>query len=237
MKRKITTWIMVIAMMTAAVVPASAASLRCTSSNCETIWQMLCNWNQCGQNTDSGCQQPTDCPTAPQCPEYPQTPEYPEFPEYPDMPEQPEIPEQPETPDEPETPEQPDEPEAGDSMEMQVVELVNEARAAYGLQPLSYSAELSEGARLKSQDMSDNGYFDHNSPTYGTPFQMMKQLGISYQSAGENIAKGYTSAEAVVNAWMNSEGHRANILNKNYTQIGVGYDADGNYWTQWFRSV
>ena len=66
---------------------------------------------------------------------------------------------------------------------------------------------------------------------------MMKSLGISYQSAGENIAKGYRTAEAVVTAWMNSEGHRANILNANYTEIGVGYEADGNYWTQWFRSV
>ena len=63
---------------------------------------------------------------------------------------------------------------------------------------------------------------------------MMKNFGISYKSAGENIAQGQTTAKAVVNAWMNSEGHRANILNKNYTHIGVGYVKDGNYWTQMF---
>ena len=113
-----------------------------------------------------------------------------------------------------------------------MAELVNRERAAYGLSPLTLSARLSSGARLKSQDMRDNGYFDHTSPTYGTPFEMMAQLGITYATAGENIAMGYSTAEAVVEAWMNSVGHRANILSENYTQIGVGY-VDG-YWTQWF---
>ena len=80
--------------------------------------------------------------------------------------------------------------------------------------------------------MKVNNSFSHNSPTYGTPFQMMKQLGIAYRSAGENIAKGYTSAEAVVNAWMASPSHKANILSSNYTSMGIGY-VDG-YWTQWF---
>jgi uncharacterized protein YkwD len=82
--------------------------------------------------------------------------------------------------------------------------------------------------------MQQNGYFDHTSPTYGTPFAMMQSLGISYRTAGENIAMGQSTPQAVVNAWMNSEGHRANILSTSYTQIGVGYVANGNYWTQWF---
>ncbi len=120
------------------------------------------------------------------------------------------------------------------SYEKQVVELVNEQRAAYGLNPLTLSSKLSDVARLKSQDMHDNNYFSHTSPTYGSPFDMMKTFGISYRTAGENIAKGYATPEAVVNAWMNSEGHRANILNANYTTIGVGYVASGNYWTQEF---
>ena len=82
--------------------------------------------------------------------------------------------------------------------------------------------------------MLDNRYFSHTSPTYGSPFQMIKAFGLSYRTAGENIAKGYASPQAVVNGWMNSSGHRANILNVSYTQIGIGYVAQGNYWTQMF---
>ena len=120
------------------------------------------------------------------------------------------------------------------SFEQQVAVLVNEQRAANGLAPLALSEELSNAARAKSQDMHDNNYFSHTSPTYGSPFDMLKSFGISYRAAGENIAMGYSSPEAVVNAWMNSAGHRANILSSSYTQIGVGYVADGNYWTQEF---
>ena len=82
--------------------------------------------------------------------------------------------------------------------------------------------------------MHDLGYFSHTSPTYGSPFDMMKSFGISYRAAGENIAKGQTTPAAVVNAWWNSAGHRQNMLNASYTQIGVGYVADGKYWTQMF---
>ena len=118
--------------------------------------------------------------------------------------------------------------------ETEVVRLVNVERARYGLAALTADAELSRGARVKSQDMRDKGYFSHESPTYGSPFQMMKSFGISYRTAGENIAYGYATPEKVVQAWMNSEGHRANILNSSYTRLGVGYVADGHYWTQWF---
>ena len=72
------------------------------------------------------------------------------------------------------------------------------------------------------------------SPTYGSPFDMMKTFGISYKSAGENIAMGQTTPEQVVQAWMNSPGHRENIMNSSFTHIGVGYVASGNYWTQMF---
>ena len=120
------------------------------------------------------------------------------------------------------------------SFEQEVIRLVNEIRAENGLKALTYDWELSRVARYKSQDMKDNKYFSHTSPVYGTPFQMIKNFGISYRSAGENIAKGYSTPQAVVNGWMNSSGHRANILNANYTHIGVGYVAGGNYWTQMF---
>ena len=120
------------------------------------------------------------------------------------------------------------------SYEAEVVRLVNEIRAENGLKPLTLHWELSRVARYKSEDMKNNRYFSHTSPVYGSPFQMIKNFGISFRSAGENIAKGYATPQAVVNGWMNSSGHRANILNSSYTHIGVGYVAEGNYWTQMF---
>ena len=134
------------------------------------------------------------------------------------------------TPSVPETPSV----EGMSEYELEVARLVNVERARYGLSALAPDAELSRVARYKSQDMREKGYFSHESPTYGTPFQMMKSFGITYRTAGENIAYGYAAPAKVVEAWMNSEGHRANILNGSYTRIGVGYVADGNYWTQMF---
>ena len=111
---------------------------------------------------------------------------------------------------------------------------VNEQRAEHGLAALSYDWELSRVARYKSQDMADQGYFTHTSPTYGSPFQMIRNFGLTYRSAGENIAKGYATPQEVVNAWMRSSGHRANILNASFTKIGVGYVSEGRHWTQMF---
>ena len=118
--------------------------------------------------------------------------------------------------------------------EQQVIDLINEIRIKNGLSPLTENTALSRCAKAKSQDMHDKRYFSHQSPTYGSPFDMMKQFGITYRTAGENIAMGQSTPQAVVNAWMNSEGHRANILNASFTQIGMGYVADGHYWTQQF---
>nr|WP_201716271.1 CAP domain-containing protein [Rossellomorea arthrocnemi] len=118
--------------------------------------------------------------------------------------------------------------------EQQVVELTNQERAKQGLPALKVDTELSKVAREKSRDMQANNYFSHTSPTYGSPFDMMKQFGIEYSSAGENIAMGQKTPEEVVQAWMNSEGHRKNIMSSNYTHIGVGYVENGNYWTQQF---
>ncbi len=118
--------------------------------------------------------------------------------------------------------------------EAEVIRLVNEIRLKNGLNRLETDTELSRVARIKSLDMKDKNYFSHTSPTYGSPFDMMKQFGISYKTAGENIAKGQKTPAQVVDGWMNSEGHRTNILNASYTHIGVGYVAEGNYWTQMF---
>lgn len=124
--------------------------------------------------------------------------------------------------------------EAVRAYEREVIRLVNAERTQRGLVPLTENWELSRVARWKSQDMKDARYFSHTSPTYGTPFQMIRAFGLSYRSAGENIAMGYATPAAVVEGWMNSAGHRANILNASYTQIGVGYVASGHYWTQMF---
>ncbi|NBI29265.1 CAP domain-containing protein [Chengkuizengella marina] len=118
--------------------------------------------------------------------------------------------------------------------EQEVVDLTNAERAKEGLPALKVDEKLSEVARIKSADMQSNRYFDHNSPTYGSPFDMMKSFGVSYRSAGENIAYGQKTPQEVVTAWMNSKGHRDNIMNSSYTHIGVGYVEQGNYWTQMF---
>ncbi len=130
-------------------------------------------------------------------------------------------------------PEQPQTEEAVlHEFELRVAELVNAARAAAGLQPLRLDPELSRVARLKSQDFVTGGYFSHQSPTYGSPFEMMKQYGFSYRSAGENIAMGQRTPDEVHESWMNSPGHRRNILNPDFDTIGVGFYEYG--WTQMF---
>lgn len=116
-----------------------------------------------------------------------------------------------------------------------VLKLVNAERSKAGLQPLTLSDKLTNIAYTKAKDMADKGYFSHESPTYGSPFDMLKQFGVSYSYAGENIAAGQKTAEEVMNSWMNSSGHKANILNKNYTQIGVGFYRGGEYGTEWVQ--
>lgn len=123
------------------------------------------------------------------------------------------------------------------ALEQQVVDLVNQERAQYGLPLLTSNWELCRVARYKSQDMIDVGYFAHQSPTYGSPFQMMESFGIRFNAAGENIAYGQRTPQEVMNDWMNSTGHRNNILSRVYNQIGVGVAKASNgtfYWTQMF---
>lgn len=118
--------------------------------------------------------------------------------------------------------------------EQKVIELTNNERTKHGLQPLQHDRDLSVVSKDKSKDMLNNQYFAHDSPTYGSPFDMMQAYGVDYRTAGENIAKGQRSAEEVVTAWMNSPGHRANILSNDFTHIGVGYIEEQNIWTQQF---
>jgi uncharacterized protein YkwD len=122
------------------------------------------------------------------------------------------------------------------SYEKQIAERVNTSRAASGLGPLTLHELASNVARQHSQDMCSRGYFSHQTPEGLRPWDRLKQAGISFSAAGENIAKGQSSPEQVHNAWMNSSGHRANILNASWTHIGVGYVPCNSspYWTQVF---
>lgn len=214
MKRKIPALLLALLLVFSAALPASAAGRACLrSSPASACTRLPACWRQlvcdrfglsCGGS---------------------QTPSGPSAPETPSEPEQPDA------------PSEPDQPSGSTSVldyEQQVVTLVNAERAKYGLAALTLDETLCGYARVKSQDMHDQGYFSHTSPAYGSPFDMMRAFGVSYRTAGENIAMGYATPAAVVEAWMNSEGHRANILSANYTTLGVGYVADGGYWTQWF---
>ena len=219
MKRKFFVFVSTLALSATLVFSAQAASAPCSASSGKSCLDTRI----CQIRVPSWCQ---NLPCTP-CPS--QTPDEPDTPETPDIPG---------TPDAPSTPETPSTPDSGSTSAsgyaQQVLDLVNRERAANGLPNLTLDDTLSRYAAVKSQDMHDNGYFSHTSPTYGSPFDMMKSFGISYTYAGENIAMGYSTPEAVVTAWMNSAGHRANILSTNFTAMGIGYVADGGYWTQWF---
>ena len=124
------------------------------------------------------------------------------------------------------------------SMTSQVVNLVNSERAAQGLMALQKDSRLAALAQQKAEDMAKSQYFSHTSPTYGSAFDMLKAAGYSYKTAGENIAMGQKSAASVMDGWMHSSGHRANILKSDYTKIGVGYAkaSDGTTcWVQIFK--
>lgn len=112
--------------------------------------------------------------------------------------------------------------------EKEVFDLINKQRTQNGLSALKLDTETLRVARIKAQDMVDNNYFSHNSPTYGTPFQMLNSFKISYKTAGENIA-GNSNNSAAVTAWMNSSGHKANILNSSFNYTGIGVVKGSKY--------
>ena len=113
-----------------------------------------------------------------------------------------------------------------------ILKLVNQERAKAGVPALELSTKLNDIANTKAKDMADRNYFSHQSPTYGSPFDMLKHFGVSFSYAGENIAAGQKSAQEVMQGWMNSSGHKANIMNRNYTQLGVGY-YEGSFQMRW----
>jgi len=111
--------------------------------------------------------------------------------------------------------------------ETQMLNLINQERSKNGLKPLKANSEIAKIARLKSKDIADNNYFSHTSPTYGSPFEMLKKYGISYLYAGENLAKN-SNVQAAHQALMNSAGHRKNILSNNFTEVGIGIISSGD---------
>lgn len=116
-----------------------------------------------------------------------------------------------------------------------VLLLVNQERAKYtDRPPLAGDQRLVSAARAHSQDMSDNGYFSHTSLDGRSVGDRITAASYAWNRCGENIARGYPTPEAVMSGWMNSEGHRNNILSSNYCDLGVGYVAAGRYWTQNF---
>lgn len=117
----------------------------------------------------------------------------------------------------------------------QVVKLVNEERAKNGLSPLTIDKTVESAALVRSKEIEKS--FSHTRPNGSSFSTVLKEQGVEFMGAGENIAWGQKSPEEVMQGWMNSEGHRANILNAKFTKIGVGYyqNSNGtNYWTQLF---
>ena len=157
-----------------------------------------------------------------------QQPQQPQQPQFPWQPQQPQpAPQQPQP-----APQQPDTTapaQAGlTADEKKMLDLVNAERTQRGLAPLTANLEVTKVARIKAQDMIDNNYFSHNSPVYGSPFDMLKRFGISYRTAGENLA-GNRSVDDAHNKLMNSSGHRANILNGSFKEVGIGIVNGGPY--------
>lgn len=130
-------------------------------------------------------------------------------------------------------------PAGNGSFESQVISLINQERAKVDLGALSANGSLTSAARRHSEDMACNDFFSHTSPTTGSPFDRILAAGYSYSAAAENIGAGYGSPAAVVDAWMKSSGHKANILGENYVHVGLGYaywsgSTYGHYWTATF---
>lgn len=173
------------------------------------------------------------------CPEIPSRPILPWCPE---TPSRPEVPSPPDTPSKPESPLPPSsEPETPDtdpdalSYAEQVVKLVNQERAKAGLAPLTLSRPVASAAQVRAKEITQS--FSHTRPDGRSFSTALTEQKVSYRSSGENIAWGQKTPEQVMQGWMNSEGHRKNIMNAKFTSIGVGYyrNASGvNYWTQLF---
>lgn len=128
----------------------------------------------------------------------------------------------------------------GDEYQAIILKLVNEARIESGLTPLRINEELNNIAIMKAKDMAEEEILSHISKKYGMTFNLIKANGIKFSAAGENIARWHDTPEFVVERWLNSKGHRENILNSNYDETGIGMakDKEGkNYWVEIFIKI
>lgn len=132
----------------------------------------------------------------------------------------------------PEPQPEPDPEPVESSVVAEVIRLVNEERAKEGLSALKTNDAIGRAAQVRADELLQ--LFDHTRPDGRSCFTALGEAGVRYRTAGENIAMGYPTPEAVVNGWMNSSGHRANILNASFTTIGVGYNSQRNCWVQMF---
>lgn len=226
----------------AQVIPCADVKVICSNTedckDAEKLLEKLCNNNGCNLNniiksadcycSDGNCN--TDKPLTP-TQQSPITPEEPTV-----IPTQPPVnPEKPTVvPTQPTVPEQTDSADFNTAYEAEVLKLVNAERAAYGLSPLVQDNGAAEVAHLRAKEIVQS--FSHTRPNGSSFFTAADELGVSYRSAGENIAYGYATPEQVVRGWMNSEGHRKNILSASFSKIGIGcYESDGVlYWSQFF---
>jgi len=117
--------------------------------------------------------------------------------------------------------------------EWQVLKIVNRERITYGLEPISTFKKIQQAAGVRADEISY--YFSHTRPDGTSCFTAVKELGIYYSCAGENIAAGYQSPKAVMTGWMNSDGHRGNILGSGYDHVGIGYATGGSYGKNWVQ--
>ena len=224
----------------------TVSMLAALSASAQNVNEKYCNNEMCRVHTrtpicesGSGVIQPDlncflgTCPDIPDIEVKPDIPDIPIVPDIPTVPDEPTIPDFPEE-DVPET----DNPEIevpDTNLAMQVLSLVNSERAKYGLESLTYDSLLSSAANIRAVEIKS--LFSHTRPDGSSCFTALDEVGYSYRKAGENIAYGQRSAEEVMNAWMNSEGHRANILG-DYDYIGIGVYEKGGviYWSQFFAS-
>ncbi|MBE9498287.1 CAP domain-containing protein [Streptomyces sp. GKU 257-1] len=125
-------------------------------------------------------------------------------------------------------------PSGSSGPEDQVLALVNKERAKAGCKPLTANAKLTKAARAHSEDMAAHKNMSHTGSDGSSPGDRIERAGYSWSTYGENVAYGYSSPESVMEGWMNSSGHRANILNCDFEEIGVGHAQPGHYWTQDF---
>lgn len=118
-----------------------------------------------------------------------------------------------------------------------ILKIINESRVENGMKPLRVNEKLNDIAIVKAKDMAEEGNLSHTSKKYGITFNLIKEEGIKYSAAAENIARGHDTPEFVAHRWLKSKGHRENILNSEYEETGIGLaqDRDGkNYWVQLF---